>query len=439
MPSNGKAPAGWSLVRLDNLATVNPDQWSDKTAPETMINYVELGGVEHMGATLSPTTLRFGDAPSRARRRAQQGDILVSTVRPYLRGFTRIKDEVLNLTVSTGYAVLRCTDRESGDFLYQHVLSDQFVSWLLPRMTGTNYPAVNSEDVASYPVLTPPPDIRSKIGQILSSIDDSIEATRAVIDQTRRLKSAVLQELLTRGFATAGTKRKQTKHLGRIPAHWQECHLGNLLAEPIRNGFSPISPNQVTGHWVTTLSCVSPIGFQPQGVKPADPLDANVQATVLKVGDILVSRSNTRDLVGLAGIYNGTPKPCSYSDLLMRVRVDRSLILNDFALLWLLSPRSRDYFSRTSRGTSGSMKKIDRAILERLPVSLPPLDEQARIVETNSRFLATLEANSEYLNRLEASKSALSQGLLTGKISVSIPAAKLAVSQGRDARKTRKD
>jgi hypothetical protein len=49
MPSNGKTPAGWSLVRLDSLATVNPDQWSDKTAPETMINYVELGGVEQTG------------------------------------------------------------------------------------------------------------------------------------------------------------------------------------------------------------------------------------------------------------------------------------------------------------------------------------------------------------------------------------------------------
>jgi len=137
--------------------------------------------------------------------------------------------------VSTGYAVLRCTDQESGEFLYQHVLSDQFVSWLLPRMTGTNYPAVNSQDVASYLVLMPPPAVRSKVGQILTSIDEAIEATRAVIEQTRRLKSALQEQLLSTGI---GHRRFWKTKIGPVPEDWDIDTVGDLCEFSSGTGFS---------------------------------------------------------------------------------------------------------------------------------------------------------------------------------------------------------
>lgn len=260
---------------------------------------------------------------------------------------------------------------------------------------------------------------QERIVQVLLALDEAIEATRAVIEQIRRLKVTLLQNLLTDGLPGWHNKFKQSKYLGRIPNDWSETCLGALLLEPIRNGYSPISPNLPTGHWVMTLSAVSLEGYQSTGVKPAPLEDPNVQAAVAKPGDILVSRSNTRELVGLAGIYDGKPSPCSYSDLLMRVRVQQNKVINEYTLLCLLSWRSRNYFAKTSRGTSGSMKKIDRQILESLPVPLPSLEEQNKIVRAIESIGQRLESETEHLSQLTLMKKTLGQGLLTGRIPVS--------------------
>src|ERR1041384_567721 len=107
---------------------------------------------------------------------------------------------------------------------------------------------------------------------------------------------------------------------GMTPEGWRPASLGELLREPIRNGYSPNCPSHPTGKWILHLGAVTPHGYNPVAVKPAPLEDPRVDATLLEVGDLLVSRSNTRERVGLAGVYSGSPAPCGNPDLLMRVR-----------------------------------------------------------------------------------------------------------------------
>ena len=138
------APDGWGFADLGSLAQVNPAQLASGTDPDYVLEYLDIGAIEQPGIIGPGRTLRFADAPSRARRMVRKGDLLVSTVRPYLRNFARVRQAPDNLVASTGYAVIRPGHGADGRFLYQHVLSSCFVEHLKTRMIGSNYPAVKA-------------------------------------------------------------------------------------------------------------------------------------------------------------------------------------------------------------------------------------------------------------------------------------------------------
>jgi type I restriction enzyme, S subunit len=196
------------------------------------------------------------------------------------------------------------------------------------------------------------------------------------------------------------------------PEGWQATRLEELLAEPIRNGHSPVCPNTPTGRWTLSLGAVTPGGFNPRALKPAPIADPRLDAATLRRGDIVVSRSNTRERVGLAGLYRGIPPSCAYPDLLMRVRLGPGAD-PEFVTYCLLSKHGRDFFKRCARGTSGSMPKIDRTILGDFPLPLPPLPEQRKIAAILSSVDEAIEKTQAVIDQVQVIKKGLMQELLT--------------------------
>ena len=119
-----------------------------------------------------------------------------------------------------------------GRFLYQHILSAGFIDFLKPRMSGSNYPAVTASDVEAYPLSLPPLPEQRKIAAILSSVDDAIEKTQAIIDQVQVVKRGLMQELLTRGLPGRHTQvqaDRDREEIGRDePDGWRPAYLGDL-------------------------------------------------------------------------------------------------------------------------------------------------------------------------------------------------------------------
>lgn len=182
---------------VGSLAQVNPEQLGSRTDPDYLMEYLDISAIEQPGVIGDTRKFRFEDAPSRARRVVREGDILVSTVRPYLRNFARVREAPNNLVVSTGYAVVRPGDRVDGRFLYQHILSTGFVDYLKPRMSGSNYPAVTANHVRLYPIVLPTLSEQHKIADILSSVDDTIEQHRRFVDRAQIAKRGLMSVLLT--------------------------------------------------------------------------------------------------------------------------------------------------------------------------------------------------------------------------------------------------
>jgi type I restriction enzyme S subunit len=111
----------------------------------------------------------------------------------------------------------------------------------------------------------------------------------------------------------------------------------------------------------------------------------------LSTGDLLFQRGNTREYVGMAAIYEGPNDAFLFPDLMIRVRLMKSVYLK-YVHLVLLSPMLRQYFSAEATGASSTMPKINQSLLLNAPVPLPPVAEQFRIMATVDQLTDLVEA-----------------------------------------------
>ncbi|MCK6515672.1 restriction endonuclease subunit S [Myxococcota bacterium] len=177
--------------------------------------------------------------------------------------------------------------------------------------------------------------------------------------------------------------------------------LGSLVREPIRNGKSAQTDPESKGVRVFTLTAVTKADFGEQNTKRSVLSDEDVQGIWAEPDDIFIQRSNTPELVGTAAIYNGPRGFAVYPDLLTRVRTNDSLRPR-YLVLYLRSSWVRQYFQTNARGISGSMPKVSHQTINELPVPVPSLPEQDRIVAAIEAHFSRLDAAEQGLKRVQA-------------------------------------
>ncbi|MBR2288376.1 MAG: restriction endonuclease subunit S [Clostridia bacterium] len=132
-----------AFVKLGDLCYESPGLFTG--TPDEVIDYVDISSVDNSAKCVTGyESIRFAEAPSRARRHAEKGNILVSTVRPNLNAVAMCDFDVPHrLVVSTGFCVLSCKAGVNQDFVFFFCQSRQFIESLVKQATGANYPAVN--------------------------------------------------------------------------------------------------------------------------------------------------------------------------------------------------------------------------------------------------------------------------------------------------------
>lgn len=280
-----------------------------------------------------------------------------------------------------------------------------------------------SEFLVSMPVAV---DEQLKLSSVLDTLDSAIHETEALIAKLKAVKQGLLHDLLTRGIDANGELRPpqpEAPHLykqstlGWIPKGWAFGELQTWLNGRPRNGYSPQVAGEWTGIQMLGLGCLTHEGFEPLQLKSAPRGDRRLVPAMLADGDLLVSRSNTRDLVALAGVYRDVGTPCSYPDLMMRLNASNET-RGEFLELVLRSPQLRRQIEAHAVGTSGSMVKVSGRIVSALMVTMPPIDEQERILICLNAARSRIDAEIEELSTLHELKSGLMDDLLTGRVRV---------------------
>ncbi|WP_409469534.1 hypothetical protein [Streptomyces sp. HC307] len=191
--------------------------------------------------------------------------------------------------------------------------------------------------------------------------------------------------------------------------------LGEVLAERPRNGYSPQEVSEWSGLQALGLGCLTDEGFVPKQLKNV-PDTVMGRRYVLRDGDLLMSRANTRELVGLAGRYQDVGSPCIYPDLMMRLRPDAKRCLPSYLELVLRAPAMRRMVKAAARGTSESMVKISSEVVEGLTVPLPDRERQREIVRTVASLDRRIAARAEVIAKLRTVQQGVVEDLLAGRV-----------------------
>lgn len=168
--------------------------------------------------------------------------------------------------------------------------------------------------------------------------------------------------------------------LADLPEGWQWVTFDTLLREPLRNGHSPKRSETGNGVRTLTLTAVTYGEFSLKNTKLTQAIPSQVSHLWLERDDILIERSNTPELVGIARRFRGESDFAIFPDLLIRARCN-SIIEPAYIEYVLLSEYGRSYFRSRAKGTAGTMPKIDQTTIRAFPVPLPPPSEQRQIVK----------------------------------------------------------
>ena len=220
----GEIPAHWDVERLKYLATLNDEALPESTDPSLEMNYVDIGGVDAVAGITGTEAVVFEKAPSRARRVVRSGDVIVSTVRTYLRAIAAIEAPESNLIVSTGFAVLRPRRLESSYASYA-LRAPHFVERVVANSVGVSYPAINASSLACFPIPYPEVDEQRAIAAFLdretAKIDALVARKERLIELLQEKRTAVITRAVTRGLdPNVPMKDSGIEWLGKIPAHW---------------------------------------------------------------------------------------------------------------------------------------------------------------------------------------------------------------------------
>ncbi len=201
IPWIGKIPKDWKVCPLKYLCSYNNETLPENTNSEYEFDYVDIGSVTYGKGIENYQHLKFSKAPSRARRLVKKGDVILSTVRTYLKATAQIPENVYPIVVSTGYLTLRAKEQIIPNFLKYSVQQDAFISEIEAKSSGVSYPAINAIEAVRTNVIVPPIYEQQRIADYLDSkcskIDSIIQKKQELLANLDTYKKSLIYEYVT--------------------------------------------------------------------------------------------------------------------------------------------------------------------------------------------------------------------------------------------------
>ena len=414
--------------------------------------YVDISSIDNQGKRIvEPKRLSTDAAPSRARQRLQKGDVLISMTRPNLNAVAIVPPDLDGAIGSTGFHVLRANADADPHWLYYAVQSNSFVKAMCDLVKGALYPAVRPKDIREYSI-NPPPlakqrEIVAELEKQFSRLDEAVANLQRVKANLKRYKASVLKSAvegrLVETEASIAHREGRSYETGeqllqRIleerRAKWSGRGKYKLPASPLKDGLPPIpdgwtwsNADQLT-HLITSgsrgwgdfYSDTGVLFIRAQDIKTDAlnlpdaarvdvPIDAEGTRSSVTEGDILVTITGANVTKSALVPALGELAFVSQHVALMKLAMPETA---SFVFSWIVSPANgRKVLESWAYGAGKPGLSLEQ--VRALPIALPPLAEQARIVAEVDRHLSIVrEVESEVdtnLKRTQALRQATLQ------------------------------
>jgi len=244
----GEIPKHWNVIKLKFCTKINAFSLPERTPNSFMLQYVDIGSVSFENGIEKTEEFIFEDAPSRARRLAKTGDVVVSTVRTYLKAISSIDDESENYIYSTGFAVISPKPEMKPAFLSNFIKSNAFTEQVDLVAKGMSYPAINSTELSNLYSLEVPEAEQEAIFKYLdrktAQLNEAITIKEKQIALLKEHKQIIIQKAVTQGLnPDAPMKDSGVDWIRQIPEHWEVKRLKYVLeerSERSRTGEEPL-------------------------------------------------------------------------------------------------------------------------------------------------------------------------------------------------------
>ncbi|OPX80518.1 MAG: Type-1 restriction enzyme MjaXIP specificity protein [Methanosaeta sp. PtaB.Bin039] len=264
---------------------------------------------------------------------------------------------------------------------------------LINGTIGSTRPRVNLDQIRDIQILVPPLNEQRKIAAILSSVDAAIEQTDAIIAQTERMKTGLMQELFAKKFDIA--------KLGDCSFKPEYGYTTSAIFQPVGPKFIRITDLKDDGvDWASVPHCTcDEYVLKKYLLKPGDIIFARIGATT---GKNYLIKENIN---------------CIFASYLIRIRC-KDMLLPDFLYQFL---KTSAYWNQINANKSGRLKEgINIPLLNGILIPLPSIQEQKKISLILSSIDERLDGEKKYRERLKKLKLGLMQDLLNGRVRVKV-------------------
>ena len=411
--------------RLKYAATINDEVLNEDTDADYELQYVDIGKVDSRGAIHEIKMYRFAEAPSRARRRVRDGDVIISVVRTYLQAIAAIQDPPDNLIVSTGFAVVRPRTDVLDAAFGKYVLREPwFLADVEMRSVGVSYPAINVSDLGDIPIHLPTATTQRAIAGYLdretTRLDALVAAKERVLGLLAEKRRALIKRGVTRGLDLCASLRdSDIPWLGEIPAHWEIWKLGHFAS--IGNGSTPSRSN--AAYWTEgTIPWLNSSVVNQHEATKADQFVTDLalqecHLPLVRRGSVLIAITGQGKTRGRAVVLSFD---ATINQHLAYVSPDHSR-LNPWFLRWTLLS-AYEYLRSISDAAGGTKGALTCEDVANLHVPVPPIDEQYAIVAYITNQTSKLDRLRTAMERTRAllreRRRSLVSAAVTGLIDV---------------------
>ncbi|QOW47690.1 MULTISPECIES: restriction endonuclease subunit S [Acinetobacter] len=418
----GEIPNHWNVKQLKFAVTCNDEALGENTELDYEILYVDISSVSLTEGIKHKEELLFENAPSRARRVVKSGDVLVSTVRTYLKAITYVESAEENLIASTGFAVLRPSEKFDSKFIGYWIQSEGMVGNIVANSVGVSYPAINSTDLVRLPIVELPLSEQKFIADFLdkrlAQVDALIAKQETLLEKLAEQRVALISHAVTKGLnPTVEMKKTGIKWIGDIPKHWKIMGLKKSLASIVDyRGKTPEKVEQ--GVFLVTARNIKNgfIDYSLSKEYVEEDLYLDIMSRGLpEIGDVLLTTE-----APLGEIAQIDKTDIALAQRIIKFRGKKDVINNTFLKYFMLSRSFQDSLYTYSSGSTAIGIKAER--LSYLKVAVPPLEEQEFI----SNFIAEgvhdidgmVDKVHQTIQVLREYRSTLITQVVTGKIDV---------------------
>ncbi|HDR3904774.1 TPA: restriction endonuclease subunit S [Bacillus toyonensis] len=267
-----------------------------------------------------------------------------------------------------------------------------------------------------FTIALPPIGEQKEIVAILSSVDIAIQKTTAIIDQTKKVKKGLMQQLFTKGIGH--TKFKKTE-IGELPSEWKVVNLEEVTVF-VSRGKGP-SYVELSNFRVINQKCIRWNGIELEHVKFVDEDTKGKWKEQLFVGysDILMNSTGT-GTIGRASIIKQQLDNTVVDSHVTIIRSNPEVIVPHYLKFYFELDKNQQRLAMQCFTGSTNQVELSRVNLLKFPILLPTLDEQKQIVNTLTSIEEKITNETKKMETLQYIKKGLMQSLLTGKVRVKV-------------------